>query len=170
MHADFKRGIAEAGQHFDELRARWPRAFPANPHEVRPLALSVTPMVAAALDWPETYARGVLTKWKASGAYARACLAYPTRISLDGAPSGEAVDSVTRSLARQRLQRLARRAAARLRQAQPRKPPAETSSKREPRSAPAPRAASQPLAPERKRDGLTALKEAGRNRLAAGGR
>lgn len=52
MHADFKRGIAEAGQHFDALRARWPRAFPANPHEVRPLALSATPTVAAALGWP----------------------------------------------------------------------------------------------------------------------
>jgi len=156
MHTDFKRGIAEAGQHFDALRARWPLAFPANPRKVRPLALSATPIVAAALGWPEAYARGVLTKWKASGAYARACLAYPTRISLDGAPSGEEVDSVTRRLARQRLQGLARRAAASVGRAQPRKPPpAETSSEREARP---------PASPQRKGDGLAALRLAGQIR------
>jgi len=35
--ADQRRGFKEGAQQFELLRAKWPRAFPVKPHEVRPL-------------------------------------------------------------------------------------------------------------------------------------
>jgi hypothetical protein len=38
MNPEWKRGMSEARQHFEALRARWPRAFPASDPELRPRA------------------------------------------------------------------------------------------------------------------------------------
>ena len=35
--AEQRRGFKEGAQQFELLRAKWPRAFPAKSHEVRPL-------------------------------------------------------------------------------------------------------------------------------------
>ena len=48
--SDWKRGAAESRQQIELLRARWPKAFPAKGHEVRPLA-NAAPAIAEALGW-----------------------------------------------------------------------------------------------------------------------
>jgi hypothetical protein len=109
MNPEWKRGLNEAHQHFEALRARWPLAFPAKNPDVRPLASSVAPIVAATMGWPEPYASGVLRGWKARYAYCRACLVYPTRIALDGSLTEETVDDEARAMAKRRTERLARK-------------------------------------------------------------
>ena len=109
MNPEWKRGMSEARQHFDALRARWPRAFPASDHDVRPLASGAAAIVAAEMGWSEAYTRGVLRIWKARSAYCRACLIYPGRIALDGSPTGEVVDDEARAMAREQLELRKRR-------------------------------------------------------------
>ena len=46
--SDWKRGASESRQQIELLRARWPKAFPAKGHEVRPLA-NAAPAIAEAL-------------------------------------------------------------------------------------------------------------------------
>ncbi len=46
--------------------------------------------------WSPDYARAVLTVWKLRPAYCKAILRYPTRINLDGSPSGEEIDDASR--------------------------------------------------------------------------
>jgi ProQ/FINO family len=98
-----KRGYEEAFLQFEILRAKWPKAFPAKGHQVRPLASGAVKIVATMLGWSPPYARAVLQAWKLREAYCRAVLAYSERITLDGAASGEVVDDVARALATERL-------------------------------------------------------------------
>ena len=50
--------------------------------------------------WSPAYARAVLTVWKLRPSYCQAILRYPTRINLDGSPTGEDVDDAARATAR----------------------------------------------------------------------
>ena len=104
--SDRKRGAQEARQAFELLRARWPQAFPAKGHEVRPLA-NVTADLQEAFGWSWEYTRGVLMAWKAREAYCRAVLCYPNRVRLDGSVSEEAVDDAARAMASARLKQIA---------------------------------------------------------------
>jgi len=168
MHPETKRGLKEGHLHFEALRSRWPRAFPAKRHEVRPLASRVAPMVAAELQWSEPFARGVLKRWKSGEWYCRACLVHLTRIAIDGSSTEETVDDEARASARQQIERLEAKRNAREARAEP---PAEPL-RPQPELEPAPEQLMTPEKPPddvpspRKRDGFAALRQAHRNRTA----
>jgi sRNA-binding protein len=111
--ADRKRGFRESQEKIPLLRAKWPLAFPAKNHEVRPLAVGIANEVAAAMDWPLYYAIGVLGGWKASKAYCRAVLYTERRTALDGTPA-EPVDDDAKRMAKERLDHYAAKAAAKM--------------------------------------------------------
>jgi sRNA-binding protein len=96
---------------FAALRERWPIAFPAKSHNIRPLAASAVGEIAAALGWSVPYTRGVLFPWKMGPAYCRAVLLYNERITLDGSPA-EPVDAEAKELATKQLAKLAAKKAA----------------------------------------------------------
>ena len=104
--SDRNRGAQEARQAFELLRARWPQAFPARVHEIRPLA-NVTADLQETFGWSRDYTKGVLMVWKAREAYCRAILLYPNRIRLDGSVSEDAVDDEARAMATARLEQIA---------------------------------------------------------------
>ena len=108
--SDWKRGASESRQQIELLRARWPKAFPAKGHEVRPLA-NAAPAIAEALGWSNAYARGVLSPWVLREAYCRAVLAHAMRINLDGSESELTVDDEARAMATARLALIAARKA-----------------------------------------------------------
>jgi sRNA-binding protein len=134
--SDWKRGAAESRQQIELLRARWPKAFPAKGHEVRPLA-NAAPAIAEALGWSNAYARGVLSPWVLREAYCRAVLAHAMRINLDGSESELTVDDEARAMAAKRLEQIAARKAQEAERAAAAKPPA-----------PSPEPAPQPVAQE----------------------
>src|SRR5271166_4088562 len=109
-----KRGYEEGGQKIELLRARWPKAFPAKSHEVRPLTNDAQQAMVEEFGWSPDYARAVLTVWKLRPAYCNAILRYPTRINLDGSPSGEEIDAAARATATKRLEERAARQARKL--------------------------------------------------------
>src|SRR5277367_2293574 len=74
-----KRGYEEGGQKIELLRARWPKAFPAKSHEVRPLTNGAQQTMVEEFGWSPVYARAVLTVWKLRPSYCQAILRYPTR-------------------------------------------------------------------------------------------
>jgi len=106
IKSDWKRGAQDSWQAFDLLRARWPKAFPAKPSEVRPL-VNVTAELQEAFGWSPGYAKGVLGVWKAREAYCRAVLAYPNRVGLDGLLTEAIVDDQAREMASARLEQIA---------------------------------------------------------------
>src|SRR5271166_4991357 len=108
--SDWKRGAGESRQQIELLRARWPKAFPAKGHEVRPLANAAS-AIAEALGWSNAYARGVLSPWVLREAYCRAVLAHTMRINLDGSESELTVDDEARAMATKRLEQIAARKA-----------------------------------------------------------
>ncbi len=108
--SDWKRGAGESRQQIELLRARWPKAFPAKGHEVRPLANAAS-AIAEALGWSNAYARGVLSPWVLREAYCRAVLAHAMRINLDGSESELTVDDDARATATKRLGQIAARKA-----------------------------------------------------------
>src|SRR5208337_1494287 len=112
---EWQGGAKDARQAFELLRAKWPKAFPAKSHEVRPLA-SAVPAIVEALGWSPQYAKGVLSVWKGREAYCRAVLAYPQRIDLNGSPT-EDIDDEARALAKGRLEQIAARKESRAKQA-----------------------------------------------------
>jgi hypothetical protein len=65
------------------LKVKWPAIF-NDPKNVKPLASSVLPQVAAALGWSLGYTRGVFHVWKSRSDY---CRAIATRQSASSAPS-----------------------------------------------------------------------------------
>jgi sRNA-binding protein len=115
-----KRGYQEGYQQFVHLRAKWPKAFPAKPYEIRPLASGIKPTVMEAFGWTPAYARAVLMVWRLRPAYCHAVLRYPERINLDGSASGEAVDDEARRMAQERLDKVAANRAQRAEQQQAR--------------------------------------------------
>ena len=102
--SDRIRGAQDARQAFELLRARWPKAFPAKAHEVRPLA-SVTAELQEAFGWSPAYAKGVLRHGRPARAIAGRCCAYPNRVGLDGSPTEDIVDDEARAMATARLNR-----------------------------------------------------------------
>jgi sRNA-binding protein len=106
-----KRGYQEASKQFELLRTKWPKAFPVKAHEIRPLASGAATVLAVAFGWSRPYARAVLTTWKMREAYCRAVLCYRQRIALDGSVTGEEVDDGARVIAKERLDKIAARAA-----------------------------------------------------------
>jgi sRNA-binding protein len=163
MNPETKRGLKEGHLHFETLRARWPRAFAAKRHEVRPLASSVAPMVAAELQWSEPFARGVLKRWKSGEWYCRACLVHLTRIAIDGSSTEETVDDEARAMARHQIERLEAK-----RNAREATPAPEAPAAPEQLVTPEKPALSQPddVLPPHNRDGFAALRQAHRNRTA----
>jgi sRNA-binding protein len=130
-HAERARGAKEHSQQLHALRAKWPLAFPAQPEDVRPLALGVADQIAAAMDWSVQYTLGVLRPWKMAPFYCRAVLSHDQRITLDGAPA-ETLDAETKEKA---AKVLAKKAAA----------PAKPAAKSKPMSAkPKPARAARP--------------------------
>jgi len=109
--AELTRGYREGFGQFELLRTKWPKAFPAKSHEVRPLASGAVRVVMETLSWSHPYTRGVLMTWKLRAAYCRAVLGYPQRVNLDGSVSGEEVDDRARAGAQERLDKIAARAA-----------------------------------------------------------
>jgi sRNA-binding protein len=106
-----RRGYQEAGQKIELLRAKWPKAFPALAHQVRPLTNSAQQVIIEEFGWSADYARAVLAVWKLRPAYCNAILRYPTRINLDGSPSDEIIDDTSRATALVRLEERAARKA-----------------------------------------------------------
>jgi sRNA-binding protein len=106
IKSDRKRGAQDSWQAFELLRARWPKAFPAKSHEVRPL-VNVMAELQVAFGWSPAYAKGVLSVWKARESYCRAVLHYPNRVGLDGSPTEKTVDDKARAMASARLEQIA---------------------------------------------------------------
>jgi sRNA-binding protein len=97
-HAERNRGAKDHIQQLPALREKWPRAFPVEAQDVRPLALGVANQIAAAMDWSLQYTLGVLRPWKMAPFYCRAVLSHDQRITLDGALA-ETVDAGAKELA-----------------------------------------------------------------------
>ena len=107
FRTDRDRGIKEYRQQLAELRKRWPRAFPVDDEDVRPLAVDATYEIAAVMGWSEPYTLGVLSRWKLAPVYCQAVLCHHRRVDLDGSPA-EMVEAKAKDLA---AKHLARRAA-----------------------------------------------------------
>ncbi len=101
------RGLHDAPEHFKLLQEKWPKAFPAKPHDVRPLASGIPKIVAETFGWSQPYARAVIERWKHRNAYCRAVLAHSKRVTLDGAESEEEVDDTARCNAKQIMEKRA---------------------------------------------------------------
>jgi sRNA-binding protein len=104
------RGTKEYRHQFAVLREKWPLAFPAKPHNIRPLTIGATGEIAAAMGWSLPYTLGVLGRWKMAAVYCQAVLSHDQRIALDGAPA-EMVDAEAKDLAAKQLAKLAARKA-----------------------------------------------------------
>lgn len=100
---EIERGDPEVYRHFEALRARWPKAFPAEIDEIRPLKNGIEKSVAEAFGWSVRYTRAVMRAWRMREAYCRAVLAHSERITLDGARSGHEVTDQARAVAQNRL-------------------------------------------------------------------
>jgi sRNA-binding protein len=122
MKSEFSRGVEDVSSQFAVLRERWPLAFPAKPHDVRPLAIGAADEIAAATGWSVSYTRGVLVHWKMGPVYCRAILSCDHRIALDGMPA-EPVDAEAKEKATKHLAKLAARKAKKAEAAKPAKPP-----------------------------------------------
>jgi sRNA-binding protein len=105
------RGTKEYRHQFAVLREKWPLAFPAKPHNIRPLTIGAAGEIAAAMGWSLPYTLGVLGRWKMAAVYCQAVLSHDQRIALDGAPA-EMVDAEAKDLAAKQLAKLAARKAA----------------------------------------------------------
>jgi sRNA-binding protein len=143
------RGTKEAAQQIEVLRERWPLAFPVKGEDVRPLAISATDEIAAAMGWSRPYTLGVLRHWKMTAAYCQAILRHDQRIALDGAPA-EPVGVEAKDLTAKQLARLAARNAAK----KPAKATAPAAAKATP--ALAPPTETPPKTPEQLRDRVRA--------------
>ena len=108
--AERLRGLNDGRAQIEVLKAKWPAIF-NDLKDVRPLASSVLPQVAAALNWSCGYARGVFQVWKGRSAYCRAILYHSVRVNLDGSASEETVDDRARKMAKAQLDRMAARKA-----------------------------------------------------------
>ena len=105
--AEQRRGFKEGARQFELLRAKWPKAFPAKSHEIRPLTNGAQHALVEAFGWTPDYAKGVLAVWKTQPIYCKAILCYSTRINLDGSASAEEIGDKPRAMAMQRLEKLA---------------------------------------------------------------
>jgi sRNA-binding protein len=100
---EFLRGVNEQRAAIADLQRRWPKAFPTDAREVRPLVGSNIPLIHAEFGWSMSYIRGVLHVWKQRRAYCNAVLRYDLRRDLDGAPTGAVVGPAARTMAQAQL-------------------------------------------------------------------
>ena len=114
--AERTRGFKDGFQHFNLLRAKWPKAFPLKSHEIRPLTNDARQALVDEFGWSPTYAHGVLAAWKMRYAYCQAILRYPTRINLDGSATDQEVGDNARETAKSQLERHDARKAAKAEQ------------------------------------------------------
>jgi sRNA-binding protein len=84
---DRNRGSREARQQLAVLREKWPLAFPAEPKDVRPLAIGAAGEIASSMRWSLPYTLGVLANWKMAPPYCNAVLCDDHRVALDGSLS-----------------------------------------------------------------------------------
>jgi ProQ/FINO family len=105
-----KRGLTESAASVEVLRSLWPAAFPKRNDLVRPLARGLIPAIAEGTGWSPAYAQGVVEGWKRRVAYCKAVLTFDRRWNLNGEKTDDTVTDEARELARQRLERYARRA------------------------------------------------------------
>jgi sRNA-binding protein len=84
------------------LQEQWPLAFAKRYPEVRPLASSVTPAIAAAMGWSTVYTKGILSVWKDRMGYCDAVLRGGVRVDLNGIATDEIVDERAISQAQRR--------------------------------------------------------------------
>ena len=105
---DRKRGSKEARQQLTVLRQRWPLAFPAEPKDVRPLAMGAAAEIASSMRWSLPYTLGVLASWKMGPPYCDAVLCHDHRVALDGS-AAETIGADAKDLATKQLARLAAR-------------------------------------------------------------
>lgn len=111
---EFAEGRRAAKRIFPQLRERYPAAFPTKAALVRPLVVSANRQIAEDFGFSLKFVRGLLFDWKESEPYCRAVLTYTGRIKLDGEVDPEmGVDDQARRMARQQLEGLERRRAAR---------------------------------------------------------
>jgi sRNA-binding protein len=115
---DRKRGSKEARQQLTVLRQRWPLAFPAEPKDVRPLAMGAAAEIASSMRWSLPYTLGVLASWKMGPPYCDAVLCHDHRVALDGS-AAETIDADAKDLATKQLARLAARETAKTQAAEP---------------------------------------------------
>ena len=84
-----EREIADHVRCLAILQERWPKVFPKNADDVRPLSNSVAKEIAQACGWSVRFTISVLTVWRKRVAYRRAVnLALPA-IKLDGKNESE---------------------------------------------------------------------------------
>jgi sRNA-binding protein len=103
---DRKRGSKEARQQLPVLRQKWPLAFPAEPKDVRPLAIGAAGEIASSMRWSLPYTLGVLASWKMAPPYCDAVLCHDHCVGLDGS-AAEAINAEAKDLATRQLARLA---------------------------------------------------------------
>src|ERR1700674_5469 len=138
------RGTKESKKQLAVLREKWPLAFPAKEHDVRPLAIGAAHEIAAAMGWSLPYALGVLHGWKRVRVYSQAVLCYDQRVNLDGSPAEE-VGAAAKDQAVKQLAKLAARKASKS------DAKAAAPAKMMPQPAPAPPIATLPERPEQLR-------------------
>jgi hypothetical protein len=108
--AERRKGLREAPEKFEQLRQKWPKAFPTKSKDIRPLATATSKTIATEFGWSYQYARAVLERWKLRNDYCRAVIAYQRRHTLDGIESDEVVDECAKMRAREMIEnRQARR-------------------------------------------------------------
>src|SRR6516165_12218227 len=105
---DRKRGSKEARQQLAALRQKWPLAFPAEPKDIRPLAIGAADEIASSMKWSLPYTLGVLASWKMAPPYCHAVLCHDHRVALDGS-AAETIGADAKDLATKQLARLAAR-------------------------------------------------------------
>src|SRR3954470_14953348 len=111
---EFAEGRRAAKRIFPQLRERYPAAFPTKAALVRPLVVSANRQISEEFGFSLKFVRGLLFDWKESEPYCRAVLTYTVRIKLDGEVDPErGVEDQARRMARQQLDRIERRRAAR---------------------------------------------------------
>ena len=103
---DRKRGSKEARQQLSVLRQKWPLAFPAEPKDVRPLAIGAAGEIASSMRWSLPYTLGVLASWKMAPPYCHAVVCHDHRVALDGS-AAETIDADAKDLATRQLAPLA---------------------------------------------------------------
>jgi sRNA-binding protein len=83
-------------------------AVPAEPEDVRPLAIGAAGEIASSMRWSLPYTLGVLASWKMAPPYCHAVLCHDHRVALDGS-AAETIDAEAKDLATRQLARLAAR-------------------------------------------------------------
>ncbi len=159
-----KLAFQEFSKQLPALRAKWPKAFTAKSHEIRPLVMGVFPQILIdEFGWSRPYAAAIILCWKLRPDYCRAVLEYPKRINLDGSESDQETGEKARIDATCRLAEIAAKSAK-----PARKRERGESESLAPKPAPALTAEPEPLAPPEPTPASTAEPDKPRKLVLAG--